>query len=536
MNRICLGIFFFTVNANAQPATVKQWDYRYGGVYGEVLNTFCITADSGFMLAGFSDSDSSGDVSQHTQGNTDFWVVKTDAGGLKQWDKRFGGFDSDRLNAMQQTADGGYIFGGYTESDSTGDMSQPTQGNADYWIVKTDANGIKQWDKRFGGAYNDFMTALLQTPDGGYLLAGTTFSDSTGNVSHYNNGGSDYWIVKTDAAGNKLWDKIFGGYDDETLSSIAMTPDGGFALAGSSLSDSTGDVSQHTRGGMDYWVVKTDSVGTILWDKRFGGSLNDFGMYTLVTYDGGLLTGGFVFSDSTGDVSQHILGASDYWLVKTNANGVKQWNKRYGGDLDEHVFCNISKTLDGKYLISGLSYSYMSGDKSEDNMGPEQPWYLKIDTNGTRLWDKTIFTTGHEEAGFTLQTADSCYVTALYTPADIGGYKSQPTQGFYDYWFVKLCDSVFVNIQHPTSSLRPPILIYPNPVNDVLTVQGDWLQHKYISFCIYDLAGKIIYTKQQEAGGKMQEERINVANIANGIYLLEVKMEDKVERVKFVKE
>lgn len=531
-NKTITGIVFFCFclsSVYSQWPLQKQWDYRYGGTSAEVLNTFKITQDSGFILGGYTDSDSTGDVSQHTQGNTDFWVVKTGSNGLKQWDKRFGGLDSERLFAIQQTTDGGYIFGGYTESDSTGDVSQPTRGNADYWVVKTDAAGNKQWDKRFGGLYSEYLNALVQTSDGGYLLAGQSFSDSTGDFSHYNNGGMDFWVVKINAAGSKQWDNNYGGYQDEMLYDVKITLDGNYVLCGSTLSDSTGSMTQHSRGGYDYWIVKIDTSGTKLWDKRFGGTQNDFASSLIVTNDGGVLAGGYSESDSTGDVSQHTKGMADYWLVKTNTAGIKQWDKRYGGDWNETVFGNLSKSFDGNYLVSGLSYSYMSGDKTEDNLGVEEPWVLKIDTNGTKVWDKTIFTSGHEEQGLLLQCPDSGYAVALYTSVDVGGYKTQPSQGYYDFWFVKFNDTSAVSSIEDMQSGSFNLKLFPNPSNERMLVKLSNPAGEEVSLNIYNTMGELILTQKINSTAIIQTK-----NFPNGIYFLQATSIKQHTRIKFV--
>src|SRR5204863_32675 len=144
-------------------------------------------------------------------GNIDYWIVKTDSIGNKQWDKDFGGTNNDELFSIQQTADGGYILGGCSVSGISGDKTQVNWGDIDYWIVKTDSLGNKQWDKDFGGTSDDFLYSMQQTADGGYILGGISSSGISGDKTQVTWGNSDYWIVKTDSLGNKQWDKDFGG-------------------------------------------------------------------------------------------------------------------------------------------------------------------------------------------------------------------------------------------------------------------------------------------------------------------------------------
>jgi hypothetical protein len=181
------------------------------------------TSDGGYILAGFTDS--------FGAGINDAWLIKTDANGNKVWDKTFGGSGGDVALAVQQTSDGGYILAGVTTSYGTG--------NEDAWLIKTDANGNEVWDATFGGSNYDETYAVQQTSDGGYILAGGTYSFGAGN--------NDAWLIKTDANGNKVWDKTFGGSGGEVALAVQQTSNGGYILAGA------------TSGGA--WLIKTDGNG-----------------------------------------------------------------------------------------------------------------------------------------------------------------------------------------------------------------------------------------------------------------------------------
>ncbi|RDC64879.1 hypothetical protein [Adhaeribacter pallidiroseus] len=165
-----------------------------------------------------------------------------------QWDKTLGGFHDDILTAMQPTSDGGYIVGGSSSSGIGGDKSEPNRENSfnsndysDYWIVKTDAKGQKVWDRTFGGDYYEFLSTVQQTKDGGYILAGTSHSNISGDKTENSKGQADFWVVKVDATGNKQWDKTIGGKLDDQLSSVLQTSDGGYILYGGSESNTSGD-------------------------------------------------------------------------------------------------------------------------------------------------------------------------------------------------------------------------------------------------------------------------------------------------------
>ncbi|MEP7171604.1 MAG: T9SS type A sorting domain-containing protein [Bacteroidota bacterium] len=319
---------------------------------------------------------------------------------VKQWDKRFGGTDDDEIICFQQTKDGGYIIGGFSFSDSNGnktqaswDSSSISNNRGDYWIVKIDSFGNKQWDKTFGSTNADWLFALQQTIDGGYIIGGYSKSGIGGDKTQVNwdslNLTNDYWILKIDSLGNKQWDKDFGGTGDDRLYSLQQTDDKGYILGGFSKSDSSGDKTQNTvdivsstyRG--DYWIVKIDSLGIKQWDKDFGGTDGDWLFSMEQTADGGYILFGYSYSGISGDKTQASQGGLDYWIVKTDSLGNKQWDKDFGGhNPEESIFGNVFQTSDEGYLLAGTSYSNISGDKTENNLGIEQTWIVKTDSLG----------------------------------------------------------------------------------------------------------------------------------------------------------
>lgn len=466
MNKVILALaaaLICSLSSKAQYLS-KQWDHTYGGSFVETLNSLIQTMDGGFLLGGDTRTDSaSGDVSEPTRGGRDMWIVKTDSLGAKQWDKRFGGNINERLYSADQTADSGYILGGYSTSiDSGGDVSQPSNGLMDFWIVRIDRSGNKLWDKRYGGNDLDQLSSVHQTADGGFILGGFTFSDSSGDVSQPTKGGEDFWVVKTDASGNKIWDKRFGGNDNEELYDLQPTPDGGYILGGRTLSDATGDVSQPGNGENDYWLVKINATGVKQWDKRYGGANRDNFLALEQSYDGGYILGGYTRSDSGADVSEasrdtsvsYTVNRGDVWLVKTDASGNKMWDHRYGGHWIEDAFGYIRQTNDSGYIFGCASYSNISGDKTENNFGYEQSWIVKIDSSGSIIWDKTIFADGEDEYAYTLPVGDDCYVVANWSQADSTGYKSENSRGNYDFWIIKFCETSQVPV--PIANFSAP--------------------------------------------------------------------------------
>ena len=530
----------------AQNPLVKQWDKRFGGSNYDYLNALLQTYDGGFLLGGITYSISSGDVSQPSQGGADFWVVKTDSVGSKVWDKRFGGNGGDVLYSLELTVDGGYILGGTTWSDSSGDVSQPKKGGEDYWLVKLDLFGNKEWDKRFGGNDRDILHSVKQTLDGGYILGGNTESNNdSGDVTQPSKGYVDYWIVKTDSYGNKQWDKRFGGTLWDGFSSLCQTSDGGYILLGSSSSDTCIDKTQACwdtstsplTAHADYWIVKIDSMGNEQWDKRYGGIDFDSPASINQTSDAGFILAGISFSENDGDKTQACWDTStspfgshgDFWIVKIDSLGNRQWDKDFGGFSGEELRY-IVKTKDGGYFLSGESYSQATGDKSENNLGQGQGWIVKVDSAGNKQWEKTIFTTGHDEGGCAIQSKDGCYVIAISSNGGIGGYKTQAGRGELDFWIVKFCDTTTITNVFPLSlQEEPQVRIYPNPATSQLFIESSE-EIKQVN--IYNTMGEVVMAVQSSTFN----HQLSIINLPYGVYIAEIKTKDASVKKRWVKE
>ncbi len=451
-----------------------MWDKRFGGTQTETLTLIIPTKDNGCLLGGYSFSMASGDKTQNSWGSCDYWIVKLDALGILQWEKDFGGDQYDKLTAALQTKDNGFIIGGYSGSGISGDKSEAlkdTSGTCDFWILKIDSLGNKEWDKDIGGFDSDVLTALDTTTDGGYILGGYSKSEANGDKTEDLHDTipffphSDFWIVKIDSMGNKQWDKRFGGYQRDELYSIHQTTDKGFICGGYIFSDSSFEVSQTIRDDNnpnifvkgDYWIIKTDSIGNKQWDKRFGGNSRDEFKSMQITPDKGFVLGGYSLSLMGGDKSENNCSTyytyGDYWVVKTDSMGNKIWDKSLGGFSAEDFFGNIFITSDSGILMTGTSYSGITCEKSETNAGTEQTWAIKIDSNGAKVWDKTlrtnVWTTIDDEIGYGIQTKDNCFVIGNNTAAPAGYDVSQNSRGSYDYWVEKFCPNAIAQFSAP---------------------------------------------------------------------------------------
>jgi hypothetical protein len=503
----------------------KQWDAGFGGFRPDLLTSFLQARDGGYMLAGYSQSLFGGDKTQTLWGgigDEDYWIVKIDSAGKKEWDKDFGGLFADKLYAVKQTADGGYLLAGESASGINGDKTQPLKGNTDYWIIKTDSAGTKLWDKDFGGTDYNYLNCMIATNDGGFMLGGISSSPAGGDKSQPTWGGWDFWIIKIDAQGNKIWDKDFGGSDHDYLNAIEQTADGGYLLGGHSLSDAGGDKSQANKGLYDYWIVKIDSLGTKQWDKDFGGILNEYINSVHQTNDNGYILAGISENGINGDKTQPTWGGLDFWIIKTDSSGNFLWDRDYGGNDDEDFFGNITAYANCDLLLAGISYSNTSGTKTEDNLGVEQSWLVKIDSAGNVKWDKTIFTEGHDEEGYAIQTSDGCIAIANYTTGGIAGYKSMDNRDSSllanrtaDYWIVKFCDSTLTSSVNETVQ-NAGVILYPNPASEHLNIKTGIEGQSEVN--IYDITHrKILYRTF------INSIVFNIKEFETGIYFVEVK-------------
>jgi len=421
---LALVLLFPTLPANAQTDCLEiEWEHNYGGSLRDWARSIRQTDDGGYIVAGYSES-IDGDVTANN-GSWDFWILKLDELGELEWEKSYGGSDTDQASEIWQTTDGGYIVAGASTS-SNGDVSG-NNGGEDVWIIKLNATGDIEWDRNFGGSDNDRAETVQQTTDGGYIVAG--YSDSqSGDVAN-NYGNFDYWMLKLDATGNLVWEKNYGGTGADFAYSVTETTDGGFALAGSSFSVDT-DVSSNN-GLYDYWIVKTDANGNIEWESNLGGEAEERAYHIAPASDGGYIIGGYTFSVGI-DVGNNN-GGTDYWIVKIDANGNFQWENTFGGAATETAF-GLQEAFDGGYILAGYALS-SDGDVS-DNYGNEDYWLVKLSVDGFLEWEKNFGGTDRDRAYALRQANDGGYIMVGYSESDdldVGG-----NNGGRDYWVVKL--------------------------------------------------------------------------------------------------
>jgi hypothetical protein len=395
------------------------------------------TADGGYILAGKSSSTAGGNITGTNHGLGDYWIVKLDANGDIIWDKLLGGNDDEGAFSIQQTTDGGYIVTGVSNSSANGNVSGTNHGGADYWILKLDAYGNITWNKLLGGNSSELSYSITQTTDGGYIVAGYSTSSANGDVTETNHGFLDDWIIKLNAAGNIVWNKLLGGDNDEEAFSIQQTTDGGYIIVGYSWSSANGDVTGTNHGLHDYWIVKLNATGTIIWNKLLGGGDDEFATAIRQTADGGYILTGYSQSSANGDVTGVNHGLNDYWVLKLDAAGNIVWNKLLGGNNDDVAY-SILQTNDGGYIVAGSSKSSANGNVTGVNHGLNDCWIVKLDAGGNILWNKLIGGNNDDVAYSILQSTDGGYAVAGSSKSSANGNLTGVNHGLNDYWIVKL--------------------------------------------------------------------------------------------------
>ncbi len=419
-----LAMIFVCVNLSSQ--TIK-WQKSFGGSAEDYAACVQQTTDDGFIIVG-STASTDGKVKDHHglgSYNYDFWILKVNGKGIMLWQKTLGGSGDDVATAVQQTTDGGFIVAGYSES-TDGDVTG-NNGCYDFWVVKLTSSGSIQWQKSFGGKRYDYAKSVRQTSDGGYIVAGYTNSNNA-DVSG-NHGNDDYWVIKLNSTGSITWKQCFGGSDYDQASSVRQTKDGGYILSGYSRSQD-GQLTDN-KGGYDYWIIKLNSAGTLSWQTNLGGNSDDLAYAVEQTTDGGYIIGGYTYS-STGQVQENH-GGADYWIVKLNSSGQTTWKKTYGGSANDFAY-SIAQTVEGGYVING--YTASSDSDLSHNSGYNDYWIVKIGDTGMMQWQKDYGATNNEIAYGVQQLADGGFVMSGSSDSNSGKVKNN--HGDYDYWIVRL--------------------------------------------------------------------------------------------------
>lgn len=416
-------ILSFVSKVTAQAPGDTLWTKCYGGPGSDKGSEIQLTSDGGYIITGRTGS--------FGAGAQDAYLIKTDANGDTLWTKTYGGADWDYAYSVKQTTDGGFIVAGGSKSFSSG-------GDYDVYLIKTDANGDTLWTRTYGGTDTEYGSSVQLTSDGSYIIIGVTMSFGAGD--------RDFYLIKTDANGDTLWTKTYGGTDSDEGYSVQLTSDGGYIIVGETCSYGI------PTGSADVWLIKTDANGNILWSQNYGGSLTDFGNSVQLTSDGGYIIAAGTWS--------YGAGYTDAYLIKTDISGNSLWTQTYGNSFYDTAY-SIQQTADGGYIFTG-DYGY--ADYTND------VWLVKTDVSGNTIWQETYGEASgwNYDSGASIQiTSDNNYI--------IAGQTYSYGAGDWDVYALKIAGESLPSLNPPTNVVYNPdigIVFWEPPDSSNATLIG----------------------------------------------------------------
>ncbi len=502
-----------TVAIYAQDPNIL-WQRTIGGSGDENLSTAINTIDGGLIVVGSSDSNISGEKTENSRGGKDYWVLKMDSAGGIEWQRTIGGDQDDICTDIKQTQDGGYILVGSSASGISGEKTEPSRGNKDYWILKLSSTGNIEWQKTYGGDSLDIPIEIEQIPDGSYILAGNSQSGISGDRTINNSGNQDIWTLKLDSNGNIEWQKVYPFGDSIFCHGIDFTDDGGYIIGYSSGSQTI------------YSALKVNSAGNFLWQKFYSGlGPTTFMTDIKKTSDSGYILTGFSDTNAGGAKSEDSLGNFDYWILKIDENGEKEWDNTIGGLYGEGCY-NTLESSEGGYFVTGFSSSNISGDKTEDSNGLADYWIIKLNDLGIVEWQNTMGGENDESFPVGCQLIDGTYIIAGKSDSNISGDKTEDSRGGQDFWIVNHAQTLSLE-ENPFATA---ITLYPNPAKNTLHLNT---QDKSIDQVnIYTMTGSRVLQMEVDT----VSPTIDVSSLASGVYYIQLYSGKNVALKKFVKE
>jgi len=527
------------------------WEKSYGGKHADYLFDAQPTADYGFILAGSSLSDKTGNKEEDNHGDLDYWIWKMKENGDLDWQKSFGGSGFDLLQSIKNTSDGGFILAGTSSSSKSFQKKEDSKGLSDFWVIKLNAAGDEQWQRTIGGDGQEELLCAFQTKDGGYVLGGSSSSSphtiasskSDGKAlstdpyakSEKSRGNMDYWIVKLDKEGVLEWQKTYGGQYSDLLRSMEQTADNGYILAGYSNSPVSGDKTEANKGVGDYWILKIDDKGAIQWQRTYGGDGDDQPYVIHQTKDGGYIVGGN--SSSSNALTNQggiVSNGTDYWVMKLDEEGAVSWSKTFDfGKVD--ILTSLVENNDNTYLIGGHTRnagpksnaeslaSKAAGLVAKEKDGINDYMALKIDGEGEQVWNKSVGSAGEDILRKLIETRDGGYLMA--GTSDAGSSKDKNSNiGSNDFWVVKLKDKTKIE------KVKASIEAIPNPVTTYTNVIIGY-DFKEGTASVVDMLGRTL----QSFAISSRTVPVDLSRYAEGVYLIVIKTDVKTESVKVIK-
>lgn len=489
------------------------WEKTIGGEKTEFLFDMVPTLDYGFLLAGSSVSKMKNSLNPNNLGNLDYFLWKMDKDGEEEWNLSFGGEEDDILKSITPTDDMGYILGGYSKSNKNDSKSSMNKGFNDIWIVKIDIKGQILWEKSFGGKGDDLLVEIKQTKDKGYIIIGTSNTKPSEDKSSEYFGGIDFWIIKTDSNGKLEWEKSYGGIYNDIPKTINILEDG-FIIGGISNSPHSGNKLKDHYGGYDIWILELDNKGNKIKEYVFG-SENDDNLSNIIATKGHfIITGNTLSEGEKGNINVSTKKENDLLVIKTDANfeSVEQFVYDFKGDeklTSTHLLEN------NNLLLSGYSFD----NKKRTNS------YIAIEiaSDGEEIWRKQLSTDGDDILQKSTVTRDGDLVLAGNSTGKNIEYK-RSVKGGEDYWIVKLAK------EEKSTTNEIVIEAFPNPTDGISQIVVNH-EYKEGELNIFDLNGKLLYNESIKYG----MVPIDITSYPTGIYIINIKTDVYNGSVKVIK-
>jgi hypothetical protein len=405
-----------------------QWVKSFGGSGIDQAAGVVVSGDGNYMIVGSTYSNDGDLLGLKTTTDADYCLIKMGADGAVLWTRVYGGPEDEIATGITKTSDGGYVLSGYSRSDNC--FAGSNGGFHDYYLLKVDAQGNEVWCQNFGYPGSDQAQSIIQTAQGDLLTTGffdVSASEGQGDEDRSNIGNAhgvgEYWAIKLDAQGAFFWKRFYGGSNNDRCYNAIQTSDGGYILVGSSESEDF-DISD-SKGTYDYWAVKLDPQGELVWSRSYGGSEIDSAYDIVPTQDGNYLIIGDARSQDQ-QVSNNY-GNADMWLIKISPQGNLIWEKSLGGsqfDSGKALFM----MEDGNYFITGSSRS-QDGDVA-NNLGQNDAWSLVVSPDGTLLYETVV---GGSQLDFSEAAAQNGNAILVVGNTESNDGDVLQNQGFKDF-------------------------------------------------------------------------------------------------------
>ncbi|GAA4149495.1 hypothetical protein GCM10022217_01440 [Chryseobacterium ginsenosidimutans] len=502
MKKLIMSAFFIcTIGVLYSQEVIWQRDIK--SPTQDFLSQVTTTIDQQYLISGSSIQ--SNKVSQETKQTNgyDFHLIKLNQQGEEVWEKYFSGKNHDFLSATVNTQEGGFLLAGTSYSGKGLDKKEDSRGGSDIWLIRINEFGDELWQKTIGGTSDEEARAVIQTTDLGFCVAGNIQN------SPKSYGSKDVLVVRLDKNGKELSQAILGGKGLDELEKMIPTKDGGALLGIYSRSNSSGSKKTENIGEGDYWIIKLSKDGKVEWEKNFGGKGDDH-LRTLSLTSTGYLIGGESRSERSGNKTVGIEEGADLWLISLNERGEEIWQKSYNfGNRDLLMGISVLHSSDDKSSKGILLGGYTQAEGRIEN-NDETFWMLYLDYNGNEQWRKHVKgeSRKREERLSDIKLNKDGSIILAGTSAEVLGKEN--------WKIIKLGDKQIDQLIE-----KQNIKIYPNPVSDYVYVEIGF-DFKEAEIMMYDMGGRQL----QSLKTKNKVTKMNTQALIQGAYLVTIKTND----------